>query len=62
MYNFTQYILGAGYKLQIKVDNRELPEDNVLKSITVKSDGLLCIVKSKNFLDSKEYDVLRKLI
>lgn len=59
--NFANIYLGAGYKLFIKVDQRQIDND-LLKRISFQKGGPLYILKMKDFLQSKEFDVLKSLI
>lgn len=60
--NFAMVYLGAGYKLYVKVDKRPLEVDDEIASLVFRDGGPLYIIWVRDFLESKEFDVLRKMI
>ena len=60
--NFTTVYLGAGYKIFIKVDQKNLDKDDVFNKIVLKSENPIYILRIKDFINSKEYEIFNTMI
>jgi len=60
--NFCQLYLGAGYKVLMKVDKRPIKDIGLMANLVLHPSRPLSIVINKNFLASKEFSVMAKIV